>query len=152
MNRKTVGVLSTTFGVIAILSIFISWVNITPEAVVYTGWEIFQKGSTGFYEHDMPIYVMISGIVAAVLGPLEFYGKNLEKAFGLLILVCGVTIILYPAVFYYDNFVKDLLSQWSWIKIIETYEMLSGFILTEVSGILLAITGAIQIKKRKEDL
>jgi len=152
MNRKMVGVLSTIFGATAILSVFLSWINIVPEAVVYTGWEIFQKGSAGFYEHDIPIYIIMSGMVAIVVGSLELYGKDLGKVSGILILACGAVMILYPAVFYYDNFVRDLLSQWSWTKIMETYEMLLGFILTEVSGISLVITGVVQIIQHRNDL
>ena len=151
MDRKTVGISSAILGIVAVFCVFLFWIDINPEGVTYTGWEIFRKGSVGFYEHDIPIYIMISGSATLILGILESLGKGPGRIFGLMIITCGAVMIICPAVFYYDNFVRDLLDQWDWIKILDTYEMRSGFILTEIIGIALLVIGAIQVQMHGRD-
>ncbi|MFA6710385.1 MAG: hypothetical protein WC067_00780 [Candidatus Methanomethylophilaceae archaeon] len=151
INGRAIGILSAMLGTVAVFCVFTAWVTIDPEGVTYTGWEIFRKGSAGFYEHDVPIYIMICGVAAAFLGISESLSKGPGRILGLLVITCGAVIMISPSVFYYDNFVRDLMYQWDWTKIVDTYEARSGIIITEITGIALAVLGAVQVQMHGKD-
>ena len=113
MNFKMsyIGLIALIGAVLAIASVFLSWVSIEVINWEISGWGLFDE-TKGFDQYLYPIIVLVLGIVAAVLAMLEFAGKGCTIT-RIIMLVVGVLIAVFGFLTYdaftegFPDFIAD---------------------------------------------
>ena len=95
-----IGIIVLVGALIAMASVFMDWVVIDflgKEGV--TGWDFYDEAGDAFDQYLYPLIVLILGVVAIIMGILEFTGMG-NTATRVITLILGVLVIVFSYLTY----------------------------------------------------
>lgn len=115
------GLLLLILGVIALLSVFLSWIYLESHGFVFfnvSGWTVFSEGDGHVLNYTFaPLLILVAGIVALVFGLMCILGIKMPCIAFIAVALIGI-IALLMTILFYNEIEFRLMGIGSWLAIV----------------------------------